>query len=81
MIRHIAATHHVNICIDTSVVRLPAIQRVSLDAEGVTLKTALELLLDQVGDFTFYIQDNCLVISNQVEQRIKPRTKSRGADQ
>ncbi len=33
VIRHIAATHHVNICIETSVVRLPATRRVSLDAE------------------------------------------------
>ncbi|MBL8817266.1 MAG: hypothetical protein JNL58_14665 [Planctomyces sp.] len=75
VLRHIAVTHHINISLDWRELNLPATQRVSIDADGVTLRTALEMLLDQTGGYVFYITNNTLRISNQVEQGAKPGMK------
>ena len=59
VIRHIATVHGINIAMKTRAIEtegLTATQLVSIDVDGITLKSALNLLLDQAGGLVFSSQ-------------------------
>ncbi len=79
VLRHIATTHNVNITFKSRVLStesLPATQRVSIDVDGVTLREALKMLLNQAGELSFSIENHVLVISDQPKQEASPTTSS-----
>ena len=74
VIRHIATVHGINIAMKTRAIEtegLTANQLVSIDVDGITLKSALNLLLDQAGGLVYAIENETLMISNQLEQDSK----------
>ncbi len=71
VIRHIATVHGINIAMKTRAIEtegLTANQLVSIDVDGITLKSALNLLLDQAGGLVYSIENETLMISNRLEQ-------------
>ncbi|HRA89874.1 MAG TPA: hypothetical protein PK992_17425, partial [Planctomycetaceae bacterium] len=71
VIRHIATVHGINIAMKTRSIEtegLTATQPVSIDVDGITLRSALSLLLDQAGGLVFSIENETLMISNRLEQ-------------
>ena len=71
VIRHIATVHGINIAMKTRSIEtegLTATQPVSIDVDGITLKSALSLLLDQAGGLVYSIENETLMISNRLEQ-------------
>ncbi|MBL8817542.1 MAG: hypothetical protein JNL58_16070 [Planctomyces sp.] len=71
VIRHISTVHGINISMDTRALEtegLTASQPVSIDVDGILLKSALNLLLDQAGGLVYSIKDETLRISNRLDQ-------------
>ena len=74
VIRHIATVHGINIAMKTRAIEtegLTANQPVSIDVDGITLKSALNLLLDQAGGLVYSIENETLMITNRLEQETK----------
>ncbi|MDA1232867.1 MAG: hypothetical protein O2856_19025, partial [Planctomycetota bacterium] len=74
VVRHIATVHGINIAMKTRAIEtegLTANQLVSIDVDGITLKSALNLLLDQAGGLVYAIENETLMISNQLEMDSK----------
>ncbi len=74
VIRHIATVHGINIAMKTRAIEtegLLASQPVSIDVDGITLKSALNLLLDQAGGLVYSIENETLMITNKLEQETK----------
>lgn len=74
VIRHIATVHGINITMKTRAIEtegLTATQPVSIDVDGITLKSALNLLLDQAGGLVYSIENETLMITNRLEQDTK----------
>jgi hypothetical protein len=74
VIRHIATVHGINIAMQTRAIEtegLTADQPVSIDVDGITLRSALNLLLDQAGGLVYTIENETLMISNRLEQETK----------
>ncbi|MCP4511290.1 MAG: hypothetical protein GY826_33390, partial [Fuerstiella sp.] len=56
IIRHIATTHGINIALDTRAIETDGLlpnQAVSIDVDGIQLRSALNLLLDQAGGLVY----------------------------
>lgn len=72
IISHIANTHKINIVLDRKAIEsqgLVADQTVSIDVDGIELRSALNLLLQQSGDGLVYtIADEVLKITDSLEQ-------------
>ena len=74
VIRHIATVHGINIAMKTRAIEtegLTASQPVSIDVDGITLSSALNLLLDQAGGLVYSIENETLMITNRLEQETK----------
>ncbi len=74
VIRHVATVHGINIAMQTRAIEtegLTADQPVSIDVDGITLRSALNLLLDQAGGLVYTIENETLMISNRLEQETK----------
>lgn len=79
VIRHIATVHGINIAMQTRAIEtegLTADQPVSIDVDGITLRSALNLLLDQAGGLVYTIENETLMISNRLEQETKLETRT-----
>ncbi|MCA9049572.1 MAG: hypothetical protein KDA89_12635, partial [Planctomycetaceae bacterium] len=71
IIRHIATTHGINIALDTRAIETEGLmpdQIVSIDVDGIQLRSALNLLLDQAGGLVYDIENEVLKITNRLEQ-------------
>ena len=71
IIRHIAMTHSINIALDKRAIETEGIvpsQPVSIDVDDITLRSALNLLLDQAGGLVYTVENEVLKITNQLEQ-------------
>jgi general secretion pathway protein D len=71
VIRHIATIHGINVALKTRAIEtegLSPTQHVSINVDGITLKSALNLLLEQAGGLVFAIENETLMISNRLEQ-------------
>jgi len=74
VIRQIALDHEINITMKTRDIEssgLSVAQLVSIDVDGITLRSALNLLLDQAGGLVYSIENETLMITNQLEQETK----------
>ena len=74
VIRHIATVHGINIAVKSRALEtegLTANQPVSIDVDGIQLKSALNLLLDQAGGLVYAIENETLMISNRLEQETR----------
>jgi Flp pilus assembly secretin CpaC len=74
VIRHIATVHGINIAMKTRAIEtegLTANQPVSIDVDGITLSSALNLLLDQAGGLVYSIENETLMITNRLEQETR----------
>ncbi|HIE98303.1 MAG TPA: hypothetical protein EYQ63_15175, partial [Fuerstia sp.] len=74
IIRHIATTHGINIALDTRAIETDGLlpnQAVSIDVDGITLRSALNLLLDQAGGLVYDIENEVLKITNRLEKESK----------
>ncbi|MBL8812261.1 MAG: hypothetical protein JNM43_19000 [Planctomycetaceae bacterium] len=79
VIRHIATVHGINITMKTRAIEtegLTATQPVSIDVDGITLQSALNLLLDQAGGLVYSIENETLMITNRLEQDTKQETRA-----
>ncbi|MCA9058145.1 MAG: hypothetical protein KDA85_06580, partial [Planctomycetaceae bacterium] len=71
VIRHIAMTHGINITLDTRSIESDGLfvnQPVTIDVDGITLRSALNLLLNQAGGLVHTIENETLTITNKLEQ-------------
>ena len=74
VIRQIALDHGINITMKTREIEtegLSASQPISIDVDGITLRSALNLLLDQAGGLVYSIENETLMITNRLEQETK----------
>lgn len=74
VIRHVATTHGINIALDTRAIEtegLMADVAVSIDVDGITLRSALNLLLQQAGGLVYDIENEVLKITNRLEQETR----------
>ena len=74
VIRQIAVAHGINITMKTRAIEtegLSASQPVSIDVDGITLRSALNLLLDQAGGLVYSIENETLMITNRLEQETR----------
>ncbi|MDG1894330.1 MAG: hypothetical protein P8J37_05430 [Fuerstiella sp.] len=74
IIRHIATTHGINIALDTRAIETDGLlpnQAVSIDVDGIQLRSALNLLLDQAGGLVYDIENEVLKITNRLEKESK----------
>ncbi|MCA9035180.1 MAG: hypothetical protein KDA91_08625, partial [Planctomycetaceae bacterium] len=74
VIRHIATNHGINIGIKGHALEtegLTAAQPVSIDVDGIQLKSALNLLLEQAGGLVYAIENETLMISNRMDQEAR----------
>jgi len=74
VIRQIALDHEINITMKTRDIEssgLSVTQLVSIDVDGITLRSALNLLLEQAGGLVYSIENETLNITNQLEQETK----------
>ncbi|MCA9082401.1 MAG: hypothetical protein KDA81_00030 [Planctomycetaceae bacterium] len=79
IIRHIATTHGINITLDTRAMETEGLmpnQVVSIDVDGITLRSALNLLLDQAGGLVYDIENEVLKITNRLEQDTTFKTRA-----
>ncbi|HIE98994.1 MAG TPA: hypothetical protein EYQ63_18830 [Fuerstia sp.] len=69
VIRHIATTWGVNIALETQAMKAKGQmvnQRVSIDVDGITLRSALNLLLAQAGGLVYDIENGVLKITTRL---------------
>ena len=69
VIRQIATTFGMNIVLDTQAIEAAGLtvdQRVSIDVDGVTLQSALNLLLDQTGGLVYVLDNDVLKITTRL---------------
>ncbi|MFM8478134.1 MAG: hypothetical protein ACKOEO_20305 [Planctomycetaceae bacterium] len=74
VIRQIAVDHGINITMKTRAIEtegLSVTQPVSIDVDGITLRSALNLLLEQAGGLVYSIENETLMITNRLEQETK----------
>ncbi|MFN9237114.1 MAG: hypothetical protein ACK6D4_21025 [Planctomyces sp.] len=74
VVRQIALDHGINITMKTREIEsegLSVTQMVSIDVDGITLRSALNLLLDQAGGLVYSIENETLMITNRLEQDTK----------
>ncbi|MFN4918376.1 MAG: hypothetical protein ACK5MM_03060 [Planctomyces sp.] len=74
VVRQIALDHGINITMKTREIEsegLSVTQMVSIDVDGITLRSALNLLLDQAGGLVYSIENETLMITNRLEQETK----------
>ncbi len=74
VIRHIATVHGINIAMKSHAIEtegLTTSQPVTIDVDGITLRSALNLLLDQAGGLVYSIENETLMITNRLEQETK----------
>ncbi|MCP4506541.1 MAG: DUF4974 domain-containing protein, partial [Fuerstiella sp.] len=74
VIRHISVTCGVNFKFDTQAMKTQGLtvnQRVSIDADGVTLQSALNLLLAQAGGLVYDIENEVLRITTRLAKASK----------
>ena len=74
IVRHIATTHGINIALDQRAIETEGLttdQAVSIDVDGITLRSALNLLLDQAGGLVYDIENEVLKITNRLEQETR----------
>lgn len=74
VIRQIAIEHGINITMKTRAIETEGIsadQLVSIDVDGITLRSALNLLLDQAGGLVYAIENETLMITNRLEQETR----------
>jgi hypothetical protein len=74
VIREIAIEHGINITMKTRAIETEGIspdQLVSIDVDGITLRSALNLLLDQAGGLVYAIENETLMITNRLEQETR----------
>ena len=72
VIRHIANEHGISIAIKTKAIEMkgPAVNPiVNIDVDGITLKSSLNLLLDQAGGLAYSIENDMLMITTEEEQK------------
>ena len=74
VIHQIAIEHGINITMKTRQIETEGIsvdQLVSIDVDGITLRSALNLLLDQAGGLVYAIENETLMITNRLEQETR----------
>ncbi|MEY3173664.1 MAG: hypothetical protein RLZZ436_1578 [Planctomycetota bacterium] len=74
VIRQIAVDHGINITMKTRAIEtegLSVTQPVSIDVDGITLRSALNLLLEQAGGLVYSIENETLMITNRLEQETR----------
>ena len=74
VIRHIATVHGINIAMKTRAIESGGLltrKLVSIDVDGITLRSVLRLLPDQVGGLVYSIENETLMISNKQGQETK----------
>ncbi|MEY3456878.1 MAG: hypothetical protein RL215_35, partial [Planctomycetota bacterium] len=74
VIRQIAFDHGISIVMKTRAIEtegLSVTQPVSIDVDGITLRSALNLLLEQAGGLVYSIENETLTITNRLEQETK----------
>jgi hypothetical protein len=71
IISHIANTHLINIVLDRKAIEstgLSTNQTVSIDVDGIELRSALNLLLQQSGGLVYTVENEVLKITDSLEQ-------------
>ena len=66
VIRHIANEHGINIAIRSKAIEMKGLAAnpiVNIDVDGITLKSSLNLLLDQAGGLAYSIENDTLMIT------------------
>lgn len=78
IIRNIASTHDINIMLDIPSIEsegLSVDQNISINVDGITLRSAMNLLLQQAGGLVYNIEDEVLKVTNRLAQdtKLEPR--------
>ena len=74
IIRNVATTHGINIMLDIPSIEsegLTVDQTISIDVDGITLRSAMNLLLQQAGGLVYNIEDEVLKVTNRLAQETK----------
>lgn len=74
IIRNIATTHDINIMLDMPSIQSEGIavdEKISIDVDGITLRSAMNLLLQQAGGLVYNIENEVLQVTNRLAQDTK----------